>query len=222
MKFGQSLRASSLSLFVLLLTPAVYPQTNTGRILVSVKDQSGGAIADAAITVTEANRGVTRAAVTDASGEFVVSNLPPGKPTSCPKLSPGRNCLRVGRSTPSSRCRPACPGVPSTVTRTGMTSVSLVNTPTAGISSASLRTLPHRKTARFHTSTRALRDRAMTRPLLRLTTQLAPRTPRRRPFPVTAVTLRAVRSWLLRSLALSAPWAATCSADPDIATGIFL
>jgi len=78
MKVGKSLRTCWYFLLALFLTSGLHAQTNTGRILGSVKDQSGGAVGAAAVTVTEADRGVSRSTVTDASGEFVVSNLPPG------------------------------------------------------------------------------------------------------------------------------------------------
>ena len=78
MNVGHLFRASCFILLALLLLPALHAQTNTGRILGSVKDQSGGAISAAAVTVSEVDRGVSRSTVTDASGEFVVPNLPPG------------------------------------------------------------------------------------------------------------------------------------------------
>ena len=78
MKVGKSRRACWYFLLALFLTSGVHAQTNTGRILGSVKDQSGGAVGAAAVTVAEADRGVSRTTVTDASGEFVVPNLPPG------------------------------------------------------------------------------------------------------------------------------------------------
>ena len=78
MNVGHLFRASCFILLALLLLPALHAQTNTGRILGSVKDQSGGTISAAAVTVSEVDRGVSRSTVTDASGEFVVPNLPPG------------------------------------------------------------------------------------------------------------------------------------------------
>jgi hypothetical protein len=78
MRVGKSLRGCWYFLLALVLSSGLHAQTNTGRILGSVKDQSGGAVGAAAVTVTEADRGVSRTTVTDASGEFVVPNLPPG------------------------------------------------------------------------------------------------------------------------------------------------
>jgi hypothetical protein len=78
MKVSSSLQVCLYFFFALVLASALSAQTNTGRILGSVKDQSGGAIVAATVTVTEAGRGVSRTTVTDASGEFVIPNLPPG------------------------------------------------------------------------------------------------------------------------------------------------
>jgi hypothetical protein len=67
-----------LSFFLLLLVPTAYPQSNTGRILGNVHDQSGGGIADSTITILDVDRGLTRTTVADASGEYLVPNLTPG------------------------------------------------------------------------------------------------------------------------------------------------
>jgi hypothetical protein len=53
-------------------------QTTTGRILGTVSDQSGAAVAGAAVVVTDIQRGTTRAVATDASGNYVVTELQPG------------------------------------------------------------------------------------------------------------------------------------------------
>ena len=52
-------------------------QTTTGRILGSLHDQSGAAIGGATVTVTDEQRGTTRAVTTDESGNYVVPNLFP-------------------------------------------------------------------------------------------------------------------------------------------------
>jgi hypothetical protein len=57
MKVGKSPRACWYFLLALVLTSGLHAQTNTDRILGSVKDQSGGAVGAAAVTVTEADRG---------------------------------------------------------------------------------------------------------------------------------------------------------------------
>src|SRR5882762_6942714 len=53
-------------------------QTTTGRILGTVSDQSGATVAGAAVVVTDVQRGTTRAVASDASGDYVVTELQPG------------------------------------------------------------------------------------------------------------------------------------------------
>jgi carboxypeptidase family protein/TonB-dependent receptor-like protein len=52
-------------------------QVTSGTIFGSVKDVSGAAVPNASITVHNVEIGVTRAATSSASGDFVVPNLPP-------------------------------------------------------------------------------------------------------------------------------------------------
>ena len=66
------------SLVAFLFVPASYSQSNTGRILGTVHDQSGGGIADATITTLDVDRGIARTTVSDASGDYLVPNLTPG------------------------------------------------------------------------------------------------------------------------------------------------
>ena len=54
-------------------------QINTGRILGTVTDQTGGVIAGAAVVVTNTETGVARSLVTDGAGEYDAPNLNPGK-----------------------------------------------------------------------------------------------------------------------------------------------
>jgi outer membrane receptor protein involved in Fe transport len=63
---------------VLLLCLSAFSQTNTGRILGSVRDQSDAVVGGATISVMDVERGVTRTLVTDSTGEFVAPNLEPG------------------------------------------------------------------------------------------------------------------------------------------------
>src|SRR6185295_2546078 len=82
--FGSSRRIAFKTLFslagvcfgVLLSLPA-HSQT-LGRISGIVTDSSGGAIANAAVTVTDTARGVARAVETDTSGAYATPNLVPG------------------------------------------------------------------------------------------------------------------------------------------------
>ena len=63
---------------VCLLAGPVLAQVNTGRILGTVTDQTGGVIAGAMVTVTNAETGVARNLVADDAGEYIAPNLTPG------------------------------------------------------------------------------------------------------------------------------------------------
>src|SRR5258708_39625100 len=52
-------------------------QTNTGRILGTVADQSGSAVSGATVTITDGPRGTTRTLTTDDAGAYVAPNLIP-------------------------------------------------------------------------------------------------------------------------------------------------
>lgn len=65
---------------VLLCVPT-FAQVSQGRILGSVKDQSGGVVAGATVTIIDVARGVTRPLVSDSSGEFQAPGLTPGNYT---------------------------------------------------------------------------------------------------------------------------------------------
>jgi hypothetical protein len=69
-----------LGILCLMFTVAVplTSQTTTGRILGTVSDQSGAAVAGAAVVVTDSQRGTTRAVAADASGDYAVPELQPG------------------------------------------------------------------------------------------------------------------------------------------------
>jgi hypothetical protein len=69
-----------LGIVCLALTVSVpmFSQTTTGRILGSVSDQSGAAVAGAAVVVTDVQRGTTRTTATDASGDYAAPELQPG------------------------------------------------------------------------------------------------------------------------------------------------
>ena len=56
----------------------LFAQGSAGRILGTVTDQSGGAIAGATVTVTDMDRNVPRTLTTDQSGEYSAPNLLPG------------------------------------------------------------------------------------------------------------------------------------------------
>jgi hypothetical protein len=66
------------SLCLLAMCATLFAQVNTGRILGTVTDQSGGVVAGAPVTVTNVQTGVARNLETDAAGEYVAPNLLPG------------------------------------------------------------------------------------------------------------------------------------------------
>jgi len=63
---------------VFLVCLSLSAQVNTGRILGTVTDQSGGVVAGAMVSVTNSQTGVARNLVTDGAGEYVAPNLNPG------------------------------------------------------------------------------------------------------------------------------------------------
>jgi len=74
----RAMQALVLSFAALLLCLPVLAQSTTGRILGIVTDPSGAVVAGANVTVTDVQRGAKRTLVTDASGQYVAPNLPPG------------------------------------------------------------------------------------------------------------------------------------------------
>ena len=56
----------------------LFAQGTAGRVLGTVTDQSGGAIADATVIVTDVDRNVPRTLTTDQSGAYNAPNLLPG------------------------------------------------------------------------------------------------------------------------------------------------
>ena len=63
---------------VFLVCLSLSAQVNTGRILGTVTDQSGGVVAGSMVVVTNSQTGVSRNLVTDGSGEYSAPNLNPG------------------------------------------------------------------------------------------------------------------------------------------------
>src|SRR3954470_14675693 len=55
-----------------------FAQAVSGSLLGTVTDQSGATVANAKVTITEVNTGVSRNAETNASGNYTFPNLPPG------------------------------------------------------------------------------------------------------------------------------------------------
>jgi hypothetical protein len=81
MPFARSRRATQWLCAGLLLFLGCIPlfsQTNTGRILGSVNDQTGAAVAGATVVITDTERGTSRNLNTDQAGAYVAPDLPPG------------------------------------------------------------------------------------------------------------------------------------------------
>jgi len=64
----------TIALSFLVSTP-LFSQGSTGRILGTVTDQSGGAVAGAGITITDTERGTSRTLTTDDAGEYNAPSL---------------------------------------------------------------------------------------------------------------------------------------------------
>jgi hypothetical protein len=74
----KAIRVLGVICLMLAASLPIVAQTTTGRILGSVRDQTGAAVPRATVTITDAQRATTRTATTDESGSYVVSNLAPG------------------------------------------------------------------------------------------------------------------------------------------------
>jgi Carboxypeptidase regulatory-like domain/TonB dependent receptor len=68
----------SLGAILFLASVSLFGQANTGRILGTITDQTGGAIPNAGVTVTNVQTGVTRSLTADSAGEYAAPNLIPG------------------------------------------------------------------------------------------------------------------------------------------------
>jgi hypothetical protein len=78
----RALAAKFTALCAVLIAACVLPallwaQANQGRILGTVRDQSGGVIAGATVTVTDTLKGVSRTLTADQAGEYAAPNLDP-------------------------------------------------------------------------------------------------------------------------------------------------
>ena len=74
----KAMPAIGLGLFLLLFCQPAFSQSNLGRISGGITDQTGGAIANAAVTVTDVDRGLARPLMTDSSGQYSAGSLIPG------------------------------------------------------------------------------------------------------------------------------------------------
>jgi hypothetical protein len=66
-------------LLCLCAAPNAFAQKDTGNIVGKVTDPSGAAVADAKVTVTDADRGTAFESKTNSSGEYVAGPLKPGR-----------------------------------------------------------------------------------------------------------------------------------------------
>jgi len=68
-----------LTTFTLLLfSVSALAQSTTGRILGTLTDPSGAAVAGATVVVTDVQRGTSRTMTTDESGDYAAPDLQPG------------------------------------------------------------------------------------------------------------------------------------------------
>jgi hypothetical protein len=73
-----AVRVLGVVLAVTLSCLTAFSQTNFGRISGTITDQTGGAMANAKVTVTDVERGTSRVLDVDASGQYSAPNLTPG------------------------------------------------------------------------------------------------------------------------------------------------
>ena len=73
------LRLAFVFVLLLCINRPSFGQANTGTILGSVVDPSGAPVPDCKITVKELQTGVVKESKTDATGNYVVSYLLPGR-----------------------------------------------------------------------------------------------------------------------------------------------
>src|SRR5580658_5215911 len=75
---SNGIRFLGIVTLLLAVSVPVFSQTVTGRLLGTVADQSGAAVAGATVIITDVQRGTSRTVVTDASGNYVAPELQPG------------------------------------------------------------------------------------------------------------------------------------------------
>ena len=74
----RAIQSLSLSFAILLLCLPLLAQTNTARIVGSVRDAAGIALRSATVTISDLRRGSTRILVTSPAGDYDAPSLPPG------------------------------------------------------------------------------------------------------------------------------------------------
>src|ERR1700693_2756269 len=68
----------AIVLAVSLISIPALAQSTAGRVLGTVTDQSGAAVAGATVVITDTQRGTSRPLTTDSAGEYVAADLIPG------------------------------------------------------------------------------------------------------------------------------------------------
>ncbi len=74
----RALRSIAVFLFIFCAFGIASGQTQEGRILGTVIDQSGGLVKGARVTITNVDTGVARTLETNEAGDYVAPSLPPG------------------------------------------------------------------------------------------------------------------------------------------------
>lgn len=76
--FTPTVRATFIVTILLTQQTTAFAQALSGTIAGTVTDPSGAAVTDAAVTLTNAGSGFTRAVTTNASGQYVAASIPTG------------------------------------------------------------------------------------------------------------------------------------------------
>src|SRR6266852_4975623 len=74
----KALRSIAIFLIAFCALDIAYGQSQEGRILGTVTDQSGGLVKGAHVTITNVDTGVARTLETNDAGDYVAPSLPPG------------------------------------------------------------------------------------------------------------------------------------------------
>ncbi len=72
------IRVLGIACVVIAISLSAFSQSTMGRILGTVSDPSGAAVAGATVVITDVQRGTARTVVTDASGNYAAPDLQPG------------------------------------------------------------------------------------------------------------------------------------------------
>ena len=89
-------RASVVAFILLLHQRLATPQAGSGTIVGTVTDESGAAVSDASVTLTNTGTGFTRAVTTNASGQYVAPAIPTGTYTIAAEKAGFRKLIREG------------------------------------------------------------------------------------------------------------------------------